>query len=418
MKNLLVALVGSAAICLLFSCSKSKSDTNQPDGEPVGVVTPVGVTLGEPIAQKTIGENGGFIQSRDGRVSVEFPAGALAGDQQISIETITDENPLGTQKAYRLQPHNIDFEKPVKIVFHYQEEDHIHSVPEALAIATQDAQGIWQIQGGAELNKSAQTLSVTTTHFSDWSFFESFRLNPVSKVVSVNATVQLELTSIADLFVPLVPGQQTPIGEPVSLTPGFVKKWTLSGAGNLQSQGAKATYKAPATVPNAPNPVAVTVEVELRGRGRYLVVSHITIQNDDGEIEFSVGGAASKTKLASPAVNFGGTVYGFGDSDGDEEGSYIFIMWDGGVGSHAFKDPNTPLGTHVQYEVTGGLAYAPYYVTAAEELVKSGGGVTITSMGEDDGFVKGTFNVAQAGISPDLKATTTISGKFRVKKGW
>ena len=419
MKKCLPGLSGLLAAFVFISCSKNADNGDQSTPPPpVGVVTAIGQSLREPVASKTIGAAGGNLLSKDGRLRIEVPAGALTSDQEVRIEAISDENPMGSQKAYRLAPHGVTFQKPVTLTFFYEEEDHRHSAPEALAIATQDADRIWQIQSGAQLNKNQNSLSVTTTHFSDWSFFESFRVEPVSKVVTVNSTVALKVTSIADMFVPLTPGQQVPVGEPVSPTAEFIKKWTLTGAGNLQGQGANATYKAPATVPGSPNPVVVSVEVDLKRRGKYVVLAYITIQNDDGEIEVSVAGGPWRKKLASPAVKFADNIYGFGDSDGDDEGSYVFVMWEGGAGSHGFKQPQTPLGTHAQFQITGGLSYAPYFVTAAEELQVSGGGVTISSMGEDDGYIKGTFEVAQAGISPDLKQTTSISGKFRVKKGW
>ena len=412
-------LFAMLAVFAFFSCSKNPdTGDGNPPPPPVGVVTAIGQSLGEPVASKTIGAAGGNLLSKDGRLRIEVPAGALTSDQEVRIEAISDENPMGSPKAYRLGPHGVAFQKPVTLTFFYQEEDYQHSAPEALAIATQDANRIWQIQGGAQLNKAEKTLSITTTHFSDWSFFETFRLEPVNKVVSVNSTVTLQVTSIADFFVPITSGQQVPVGEPVNPTAEFIKKWTLTGAGNLQAQGASATYKAPATVPGSPNPVVISVEVDLKRRGKYVVLAYITIQNDDGEIEVSVAGGPWRKKLASPAVKFADNIYGFGDSDGDDEGSYVFVMWEGGTGTHAFKQPQTPLGTHAQFQITGGLSYAPYFVTAAEELQVSGGGVTISSMGEDDGYIKGTFEAAQAGISPDLKQTTSISGKFRVKKGW
>ena len=51
----------------------------------------------------------------------------------------------------------------------------------------------------------------------------------------------------------------------------------------------------------------------------------------------------------------------------------------------------------------------------ADLLVASGGGVTLTDLGEDDGFLRGTFDVSPAGYGDFLKNKIGIQGKFRVK---
>jgi hypothetical protein len=59
----------------------------------------------------------------------------------------------------------------------------LYTIPEALGIAYQDAKGIWQAQGGIVVDKVNETVKVTTTHFSDWSLFESFYLSSSRTVV-------------------------------------------------------------------------------------------------------------------------------------------------------------------------------------------------------------------------------------------
>lgn len=418
MKKFSMALATMAMLYGLLSCSKSDNPGSDYQPNPVGIPTNIGTVLPEAASSATIGAGGGVLTSTDGRLSIQVPAGAFTENQQVKIQAITDENPLGKEKAYRIEPHDVEFQQPVTLVFHYEDEDHALSMPEALAIAYQDENRIWQAVGGVVVNKNNKTVAVTTTHFSDWSFFESFQLVPSANSVPVNGTVQLELWSAADLFIPLVPNEQTPIGEEENLTATFIKKWNLAGAGNLQSNGAKATYKAPGTVPNAPNPVAISVDLDFKNGKRLIVVTHIQIINDDGEIEVSVAGGPFKKKFASPVVKMQDNLYAFGDSDGDEEGSYVYVMFAGGIGTHAFKQPTQPWGTHTHYHITGGNEYSCYYVDDMEGLKASGGGVTITSMGEDDGFVKGTFEISPAGWGPELRNTTTVSGRFRVRKGW
>lgn len=419
MQRITLALWAVLWMALLASCKKENDITTEPvPPQPVGVATPVGTPDDQPASQQTISANGGTIESSDGRLKLTIPAGAVAAGQTFSIQSISNTNPLAVGPAYRLQPHGVTFAKPITIAFEYTDEEIRNTIPEALGIAYQDDQNIWQAQGGAVLDKAAQTVKVTTTHFSDWSLFESIYMTTSATVVPVNGTAQLEVFTTEDLLVPLTPGEQVPMGKKVSMAAKYIKEWKLAGAGNLQTSGPNATYRAPGTVPGAPNPVAVSVKLDLKQRGTFLLVRHIQVAEDDGEIEIRVAGGSWLKKTASRAVRMSDGSYSIADSDGDTEGSYILIRWEGGIGSHAYKSPFVNKGTHVHYLRDGGNNYTCSYITAQDEFVASGGGVTITSMGEDDGFIKGTFTIEPAGYGDNLKNTINIEGKFRVRKGW
>jgi len=419
MQRITLTLCAFLLTVLLFSCKKE--NTPRPDDEPtptpVGVATPVGAPDDEPAVVKSIGAAGGTLSSPDGRIQITIPAGAVSSAQNFSIQSIANHNPLAVGAAYRLQPHGVNFAKPVTIQFEYTDAEIINTVPEALGIAYQDAQGIWQAQGGVVLDKAAQTVTITTTHFSDWSLFESIYLSTSATVLPVNGTAELDVFTAEDLLVPLVPGEEVPMGKKVSMAVKYIKEWKLAGAGNLQHSGAAATYKAPATVPNTPNPVAVSVKLDLKQRGTFLLVRHIQVADDDGEIDIRVEGGGWLRKTASRAVRMPDGTYSIADSDGDTEGSYVLIRWIGGIGTHAYKSPYAIAGTHVHYLRDGGNNYTCSYNTG-QDIVASGGGVTITSMGEDDGFIKGTFVITPAGYGDNLRNTVNIEGKFRVRKGW
>lgn len=408
----------ACVLIFIFSCKKESSPQETDPVKPVGVATEVGVPDGSPVSKKTIDANGGSLTSNDGRIKITIPAGALSTAQEISIQPISNKNPLGIQEAYRLEPHGVQFSKAVTIEFSYNDDQVKNSIPEALGIAYQDEKGIWQAQGGTVLDKASKKIKVTTNHFSDWSVFESFYLIASGTVVPVNGTIQLEVFTTEDLLVPLTAGEEVPMGKKVSMAASRVKEWKLAGAGNLQSSGANATYKAPPNVPGAPNPVAVSVKIDLKQRGTFLLVRHIEVAEDDGEIEVRVAGNGWVKKTASPVVRAPDGTYMIGDSDGDTQGSYVLIMWQGGLGTHTYKSPYVNIGTHVHYLVTGIDNYTCSYISGADELVASGGGVTITSMGEDDGFIKGTFVISPAGHGPGLKSTIEVEGKFRVRKTW
>lgn len=418
MKRISAALLTGFFMLTLFSCKKDGvNDPVQPaPSDPTGEVTPVGTPEADPAISKTIGAAGGSIVSNDGRIKIIIPAGALTSDQQISIQSISNHNPLGLKQAFRLMPHNVQFNKAVSVQFRYNDDDVAHTIPEALGVAYQDSKGIWQARGGMVLDKTNKTVTVITTHFSDWSLFESISLFIKQPVVPVNGTTELEVFTTDDLLVPLDAGKEVPIGKKQPVAAKYVQEWKLNGAGVLSSNGALANYKAPANIP-ANNPVTVTIKLDLKQRGLFLLVGAIEITNDDGEIEIRVAGSGWLKKTASGATKFSDGSFSVADSDGDVTGSYVFIRWVGGVGFHPYKDPEALKGTHMQYLVTGVNNYTCAYVSG-DKLVASGGGVTITSMGEDDGFIKGTFTVDPAGCGDKLLQTTSIEGKFRVKKYW
>lgn len=415
MQKITVALL---ACILSFLTACKKEDKPSTVTNPAGVSTPVGTPDATPIIHETIDETGGTVSSQDGSISIIIPAGALEGEQQISIQSISNHNPLGIKKAFRLSPHGVQFKKPVFIEFSYSEDDVKNTIPEALGIAYQDAQGIWQAQGGVVVNQQNKTVRVSTSHFSDWTLFESFYLSSSGTVVNTNGSVQLEVFTTEDILTPLQPGKQVAMGKKVSMAASAIKEWKLNGAGNLQRNGARATYKAPATVPGTPNPVAVSVSLDLKQRGTFLLFRHIEVQNDDGEIEIRVAGNGWVKKTASIAVRRPDGHIAIADSDGDTQGSYILIQFLGGVGTHNYKDPASNTGAHIHYHITDIVNYSCFYINGNNELVPSGGGITVTSMGEDDGFIKGTFKLEPAGYGDNLKNTINIEGKFRVKRGF
>lgn len=415
MKRISAALWALFLFSLLLACKKESSGPDVVYSG--GVATPVGTPDGSASAKKSIGAEGGTLSSQDGRLKVTIPAGALASAQEVSIQAIANHNPLAVEKAYRIEPHGVEFAKPVSLTFSYSDDDVSNTLPEALGIAFQDEQGIWQAQAATVVNKAAKTVTVTTTHFSDWTLFEKFYLLTSAKSLAVNGSADLGVVTTDDLLAPLTQGQQKAMGKKITLPGKYIQEWKLTGAGKLQPSGANAVYTAPATVPYAPNPVAISVKLNLPQEGVHLLLSHIAIQND-GEIEVRIAGGAWFKHLASPAVKLANGYYAMADSDGDDYGKYVLIQWMGGVGTHGFKQPTSPTGTHVHYLITAGNNYTCAYINASDEFVPSGGGVTITSMGENDGFITGTFIANPAGFGDNLRSTTTLEGRFRVRKSW
>jgi len=260
-------------LVLVLSCKKSKPEQAAPASAPL--ITAVGSPEGAPVS-KQIGAGGGSLASADGRVKVDIPAGALSGDQTITIQPITNTLAFGFGLSYRITPHNILFQKPVTIRFSYTDAEIKNTVPELLAIGYQQTDGSWKAMGGVQVDKNNKTASVSTTHFSDWGFFPLVYLQPTDARVTTGAELDMTVmcvTAEADK-VPEIDG--TIINAPFVMPEYYIVKWNYSGAGVLDATGAHAYYKAPSKVPAA-NPEAVSVQIKMSRPGTYLIVSNITV---------------------------------------------------------------------------------------------------------------------------------------------
>ena len=270
------------AVAVSFSCKKSTVEKPTPPPPPASpLITAAGTADGVANSKLINAANGGSITSTDGKITVNIPAGALANNETITIQPVTNTTGLGKGKTYRITPHTITFNKPVTISFPYTDADVQGTVPELLRIAFQDNEGAWQSMNKTQVNKQTKQLSVTTMHFSDWNFVPLVHIEPVEARIAVNETVELKVVYSFDpeeIFVPL-PSDNSPLGTPQQMSGDYLKKWLHSGAGTLTNNGSKAVYKAPATAP-AQNPVAVSAEINFKQPETYILVANITILSE------------------------------------------------------------------------------------------------------------------------------------------
>lgn len=237
-----------------------------------GLVKPIGAIQGNSTGA-LIGSEGGSISSEDQRLKIEIPAGALSSSQNITIQPIENTNPSGLGKAYRITPHDITFDKPVKVIFSYDNEEISSGMPEALMVSYQNNKGVWKVVGGLELNKSAKTIAVNTTHFSDWSFFEALTLEPVSAVIKPGENIQLKVFrflpfKVEHLLTPLVEGEELALPGAKEAEAEIIDNWTITGAGNLAPSGSKAIFTAPASVQGM---ATATISVKIKSTQHLLL---------------------------------------------------------------------------------------------------------------------------------------------------
>lgn len=266
---------------MLASCKKDEKELPVIT-DPVVTGTPVGTPIGTPVS-KTIGAAGGELASADGKIRIIIPAGALAAEKNISIQPVTKQLPSALGISYRLSPHGEQFALPVTLVFNYDDQDLEGTLPEFLDIAYQDDKGVWQALTNSTVDKINKQVRVTTTHFSDWTYFKSMQLNPSEATVALGGSVDLKVTTTFPYMDPddAPPGDKTtPVyTAPRELRPDEILGWTYSGDGILISQAAKAFYTAPQEEPDT-NPEAVTVKINMARKGQFLIVSNITVLSD------------------------------------------------------------------------------------------------------------------------------------------
>ena len=300
-RSLGIIFAGVAA--LLAGCSSSSSDRPRNESPPPGqeqpppppppppqdpvaaVPTAVGTALA-PAATQVIGAAGGIVESADGALRIEVPAGALAADQTVSIQSISNHAHGKIGGAFRLGPEGVAFARPVRLTFQFSPEQILGTAPRLLRVASQNSGGFWELHETLTLDADAGTVSIDTNHFSDWSLVTGALLSPQSATVKPGETVALsvvlcERVQTDDLLAPLVAECRTS-----EVIRNLVRNWSVNAApgGNgtvgtvVVQDDRSALYTAPATAPQ-PNEVAVSAEYTTLQGELVTLVSNIRVQS-------------------------------------------------------------------------------------------------------------------------------------------
>jgi hypothetical protein len=162
-------------------------------GDTVAVRGPtaVGAPNG-PATTKSIGPAGGSIASPDGRITINVPPNTVTSPVDFSIQPITNLAHGGSGTAYRLEPSGLKFAEPVKVSFKPDAQDLEGTMPEAFTVAYQDPTGVWQVFRTANIDPANKTLTVSTTHFTDYSLW-TFQLSPKKATLYVGETQVITL---------------------------------------------------------------------------------------------------------------------------------------------------------------------------------------------------------------------------------
>jgi hypothetical protein len=228
---------------------------------------------------------GGSFASTDGTLAVGVPGDAVGVPTTFTIQPITNTAPGGVGTGYRLLPEGLDFAPPVELTFKYTDADVAGSSPEALMVASRQADGAWRV-ADSTLDKSAKTVTAKVSHFSDWSLVRGFSLRPPSASVKTGTS---QVLTLGYCYLPELGNDLAALAydcaDPKTLDivpPGFAANWSVNGVaggsaatGTVAGNSASATYTAPGQKPSN-NPVAVSAEIA-GAKGKVLVVSNITV---------------------------------------------------------------------------------------------------------------------------------------------
>lgn len=256
--NWIVVLI---TIVIAFNaCNKLGVIPDPPATDDTPIPSPVGTPVGAP-STKNIGISGGTVVSTDKKIELDIPAGAISANTDITIQAITNTAPNGVSNAYQLSPDGIKFLKPITLKIHYTDDELASTLSDLMGIAFQDNTGVWYRLKNITNNVASKIISASIAHFSSWTLFDVYMLNPASANVKVNETVPLEVSYVVpsnddDELSPLFPKNATIIWSVNGVTNGN------SSVGTLTNNNTRSVYKAPSKAP-AQNPVAVSAQIQL-----------------------------------------------------------------------------------------------------------------------------------------------------------
>lgn len=262
-----------AFIFLFASVTISAQNKIVEDTASHPVITEPGKPIGKIIG-KMMNKDGGRLVSEDGTLELIIPPGALSKKTTISIQTMTNTFQNGNGLAYRLEPSGIQFQQPVKIIFHYIPEESKDSAQLLMGIAMQDDKGQWYGLNKFTLDTVAKTISGNINHFSIWATFDQLKLRNLMGEYRLKVK---KSTTFGIYGVYMEGGFTTDFSKLKTMPPPDFATWCAGGVaggndywGILEKSRVKESnakwnyYTAPDNIPeeNKDNPVTISVDLE------------------------------------------------------------------------------------------------------------------------------------------------------------
>ena len=155
-----------------LACGSPASTVTGPGGPGSGGLVPIATTFGAPVAAPRAATvnaaSGGALSSADGALAISVPAGAVADAAELTLMPITATARGAVGPAFRLGPEGTTFSAPVTLTFKAPDRYATGTSIAGLGVEYQDARGFWHRVEPVVRDASARTVTVSTTHFSDW----------------------------------------------------------------------------------------------------------------------------------------------------------------------------------------------------------------------------------------------------------
>jgi hypothetical protein len=421
--------------CLLFaalffiSCKKTRSEEEYA-GTGIGAIRTTGTAL-ETVRNTVIGPAGGKLVSRDGKIQVDIPAGAVAANTTFGITAITSTSDAGLGGAYRITPH-IKFSKPVTLTMSYAGQIDSVGSPCYLLPGYQDSTGAWKMVTKRTINEQQQTVSVQTDHFSDWTLLTPFKLTPAYSVIAPGDQVVLTVGAFVRIKLGVItsPGnacnifaedqqEEVYVEEYYVLPDAFVDKWISlagesEGAGRLVRAEKGAIYNSSNHDAPLINPVTILCFLKNRQQPMKAVIR------------------IRPVKLGV-YIETGGTMHFYDEGTAHVDVDGMGIEWERTVGGETFHGNIMLRGTlagsrpwteenqfHWEPEHTSPrLLYQSFW---DDGLKVSSGFVNVIKVGKVGEIIEGHFELSNAGEYRSATGTSdieylgvkTVRGSFRV----
>ncbi len=414
-KSLIITLA-YILLCVVCSCKKDGAAA-EPDPQPE--VTAHGDPDGTPTS-KSIGPEGGFIQTPDGGIRLEIPEGAVTSPTSFTIQPVTQKLESSTGTTYRLGPENISFQKDVRITFSYTEEDLAGTTANDLYLSYQDVEGYWHRVIQTDIDEANKKLTVQTRHFSDWTIERTFYID------NIHGKTQLTAGEETGLIVFVKDVDEN--GNLLSSMPvpnKNIDTWFVNGDGSLDRfKMESVTYTAPSAI-ETPQTVAVGVRIKnMVGRrnpdrpgNTGLVILQVPIELLPDEYFTWETGGATHTGVSLDAAQMGAITRLIGTG---LTGSVSISVNASKAGSYELGSAVNPdtFGIQVFISRQNQLLYQGEYYVCGEAVPRYGKGkLTITSYGSKGGKIEGYFTATVYGLTSECRFDSKlVTGKFRIRR--
>jgi hypothetical protein len=422
------------ALLGLLACNPTPDAVEPIDGP--GTPTEIGKPLGASTT-KTIGPAGGTLATPDGKLTLTFPAGAVAKETPITVQPVENTALNGVGTGYEFGPDGTRFAKPVTFTYRYTDDELAGTTPEALGIAFQNSDRVWMLAHRATVDRAARTITTQVTHFSWWSLVTQFRMDPEEGTLFVGQTLELKLMHLAPFarFDDAKPGTLDELLAPLTdqvASRTQIKSVTLNGQDIAQVNGqmgpdgmllfadgpkAQLVYQAPHDKLPVRNPVAIGVTLQHGGKAQLMLVSNLTVK---GQNNFYLDGQPFANIRADGTYDGKElivTVFASGIADPTKSSFLVVATKSMKVGSFAFDVENTFVGgTNGLSKKSGESVYRKCKVKTAES-----GKVIIESLKRINGKLVAKIQVTGKVVvahDEDEKCnvikheTMTVSGSF------